>query len=181
MFAYRYFRDFGLGAEIREGLISQFCWCFHYYKQTYIEEEISVRFWLTSENNSLYSITQMSIHMMFVLCRSFLYSIMLPLYHIHCYTFVVCVKWWYAICHTLLVNFCDKLCVSVDWKHYHNLKGDWSFPKHSCRLGEWKIMENDFRNPSAKVWANLDNPIKSYAFSKFWLISCLPPSRVALC
>ena len=34
-------------------------------------------------------------------------------------------------------------------------------------------MENDFRNRKAKVWANLDNPIKSYDFSKFWLISFL--------
>ena len=42
-------------------------------------------------------------------------------------------------------------------------------------------MENDIRNLTAKVWANLDNPIKSYDFSKFWLISCIPPSQVALC
>ena len=34
-------------------------------------------------------------------------------------------------------------------------------------------MENDFRNLTAKVWSNLDNPIKSYDFSKFWLISCM--------
>ena len=40
---------------------------------------------------------------------------------------------------------------------------------------EW--MENYFRNLTAKVWANLDNPIKSYDFSKFWLISCMPPSQ----
>ena len=43
---------------------------------------------------------------------------------------------------------------------------------------EW--MENDFRNLTAKVWANLDNPIKIYDFSKFWLISCMPPTQVAL-
>ena len=42
-------------------------------------------------------------------------------------------------------------------------------------------MENDFRNLSAKVCANLDNPIKSYDFAKFWLISCMPLSQVALC
>ena len=36
--------------------------------------------------------------------------------------------------------------------------------KHLCRLSEWK---NDFRNLTAKVRANLDNPIKSYDFSKF--------------
>ena len=40
-------------------------------------------------------------------------------------------------------------------------------------------MENDFRNLTAKVWANLDNPIKSYDFLKFWLISCTPYSEVA--
>ena len=44
---------------------------------------------------------------------------------------------------------------------------------------EW--MENDFRNLTAKVWANLDNPIKSYNLSKFWLTSCMPPSQVAQC
>ena len=44
---------------------------------------------------------------------------------------------------------------------------------------EW--MENDFRNLTAKVWANLDNPLKSYDFSKFWLISGMLPSQVALC
>ena len=42
-------------------------------------------------------------------------------------------------------------------------------------------MENYFINITAKVWANLDNPMKSYDFSKFWLISCMPPSQVALC
>ena len=31
-FVYRYFCDFGLGGEIRDGLILQFLWCFHYYK-----------------------------------------------------------------------------------------------------------------------------------------------------
>ena len=39
-------------------------------------------------------------------------------------------------------------------------------------------MENDFRNLTATVWATLDNPIKRYDFSKFWLIYCMPPSRV---
>ena len=34
-------------------------------------------------------------------------------------------------------------------------------------------MERDFRNITANVWANLDNPIKSYDFSKFLLISCI--------
>ena len=41
-------------------------------------------------------------------------------------------------------------------------------------------MENDFRNLTAKVWTNLDNPIKSYEFSKFWLISCMPSSQLAI-
>ena len=35
---------------------------------------------------------------------------------------------------------------------------------------EW--MEDDFRNLTAKVWANLDNPIKRYDFSKVSLILC---------
>ena len=53
------------------------------------------------------------------------------------------------------------------------------FPQAFMQI-EW--MENDFRNLTAKVWANLDNPITSYDFSKFWLISCMPPShQVALC
>ena len=37
-------------------------------------------------------------------------------------------------------------------------------------------MDNEFRNLTAKVWGNLDNPIKSYELLKFWLISCMPPS-----
>ena len=42
-------------------------------------------------------------------------------------------------------------------------------------------MENYFRNLTAKVWTNLDKLIKSYEFSKFWLISCMPPFQVAPC
>ena len=42
-------------------------------------------------------------------------------------------------------------------------------------------MGNDFINLTTKVWGNLDYPIKSYDFSQFWLISCMPPSQVALC
>ena len=34
-------------------------------------------------------------------------------------------------------------------------------------------MEDDFRNLTAKVWANLDNPIKRYDFSKVSLILCM--------
>ena len=51
------------------------------------------------------------------------------------------------------------------------------FPKAFMHIG-W--MENDFRNLTAQVWANLDSPIKSYDFSQFWLISCMLPSQVAL-
>ena len=35
-------------------------------------------------------------------------------------------------------------------------------------------MENDFRNLTAKLQANLDNQIKSYDFSKFWILVCRP-------
>ena len=41
-------------------------------------------------------------------------------------------------------------------------------------------MEDDSRNLTAKVWANLDNPIKRYDFSKVSLILCMSPSQVAL-
>ena len=34
-------------------------------------------------------------------------------------------------------------------------------------------MEDDFGNLTAKVWANLDNPIKRYDFSKVSLILCI--------
>ena len=39
-------------------------------------------------------------------------------------------------------------------------------------------MKNNCTNLTANVWANLDNPIKSFDFSKFMLISCMPPSQV---
>ena len=41
-------------------------------------------------------------------------------------------------------------------------------------------MEDDFRNLIAKVWTNLDNPIKTYDFSTVSLILCMSPSQVAL-
>ena len=41
-------------------------------------------------------------------------------------------------------------------------------------------MEDDFKNQTAKVWANLVNPIKRYDFSKVSLILCMSPSHVAL-
>ena len=34
-------------------------------------------------------------------------------------------------------------------------------------------MEDDFRNITAKVWANLDNPVKRYDFSKVSLSLCM--------
>ena len=39
-------------------------------------------------------------------------------------------------------------------------------------------MEDDFRNLTANVWANLDNPTKRYDFSKVSLILCMSPSQV---
>ena len=36
-----------------------------------------------------------------------------------------------------------------------------------------KWFEDDFRNLTAKLWANLDNPIKRYDFSKVSLILCM--------
>ena len=42
------------------------------------------------------------------------------------------------------------------------------------------LMEDDFRSLTAKVWANLDNRIKRYDFSKVSLILCISPSQVAL-
>ena len=41
-------------------------------------------------------------------------------------------------------------------------------------------MEDDFKNLTARVWANLDNPIKRYDFSKVSLNLCMSPSQVAL-
>ena len=36
-------------------------------------------------------------------------------------------------------------------------------------------MEDDFRNLTGNVWANLSNPIKRYDFSKVSLILCMSP------
>ena len=44
---------------------------------------------------------------------------------------------------------------------------------------DW-VNGGDFRNLTAKVWANLGNPIKRYDFSKVSLILCMSPSQVAL-
>ena len=49
------------------------------------------------------------------------------------------------------------ICVSLAIRHVLYLKE--KLPQAFMQI-EW--MENYFRNPTAKVWANLDNPIKSY-------------------
>ena len=71
---------------------------------------------------------------------------------------------------TTTINRQDTTIEKIYWKE--------KLPQAFMQI-EW--MENYFRNLIAKVWANLDNPIKIYDFSKFWLISCMPPSQVALC
>ena len=50
-------------------------------------------------------------------------------------------------------------------------------PQAFMQIG-WK--EDDFRNLTEKVWANLDNSIKRYDFLKVSLIVCMSPSQVAL-
>ena len=59
--------------------------------------------------------------------------------------------------------------------HIENLKE--KLPQAFMQIG-W--MEDDFRNLTAKVWANLDIPLKRYDFSKVSFISCMSPSQVAL-
>ena len=59
--------------------------------------------------------------------------------------------------------------------YQHELKE--KLPQAFMQIG-W--MEDDFRNLTAKVWANLDNPNKRYDFSKDSLILCMSPSQVAL-
>ena len=51
-------------------------------------------------------------------------------------------------------------------------KGEASPSMPLCRLYEWKLIL--YRNLTTKVWVNLDNPNKSYNFSKVWLIYCHP-------
>ena len=70
-----------------------------------------------------------------------------------------------------------KYYPETDW-FLRKVKGEASTNIYSMQIG-W--MASDFRNLTPKFWANLDNPIKTYDFSKFWLISCMPPSKVALC
>ena len=63
------------------------------------------------------------------------------------------------------------------WKVQQNRQLKEKLPQAFMQIG-W--MEDDFRNLATKVWANLDNPIKRYDFSKVSLISCMSPSQVAL-
>ena len=62
-----------------------------------------------------------------------------------------------------------------------NGTGHWllkeKLPQAFMQIG-W--MESDFRNLTAKVWANLDKSNQELWFSKLLLISCMPPSQVAL-
>ena len=48
------------------------------------------------------------------------------------------------------------------------------FPQTTMWIG-W--VESNFRNPTVKVWANLDNPLKSYNFAKFCWNPCVALSR----
>ena len=65
----------------------------------------------------------------------------------------------------LLVIMCTKY-------HMKNLKE--KLPQAFMQIG-W--MKKWLKNPTAKVWANFENPSKSYDFSNFWLISCMLPSQ----
>ena len=82
---------------------------------------------------------------------------------------------WYSLPHTSK-QFAFDCC--IENKIYRRIKFKEQLPQAFMQI-EW--MENDFKNLTVKVWASLDNPIKSYDFSKFCLISCMPPSQVALC
>ena len=83
-------------------------------------------------------------------------------------------------------QFKRLLLLLIFIKLYFLNKPTWYFllkeklPQAFMQIG-W--MEDDFRNLTAKVWANLDNPIKKYDFffsSKVSLILCMSPSQVAL-
>ena len=54
------------------------------------------------------------------------------------------------------------------------LKGEVS-PGILCRLGKWRMI----LETKQQKWANLDNPIKRYDFSKVSLSLCMSPSQVA--
>ena len=67
--------------------------------------------------------------------------------------------------------------------HLIEVKGEASPSSYKMQIG-WQ--EEDFKYMymylpvTAKVWANLDNPIKRYEFSKVSLFLCMSPSQVAL-
>ena len=57
--------------------------------------------------------------------------------------------------------------MSPPWfDHYHFFLKE-KLPQAFMQIG---LLENDFRNPTAKVWSNLHNPIKKYYFSKVSLL-----------
>ena len=66
-------------------------------------------------------------------------------------------------------------CRTINFVHSNILKE--KLPQAFMQIGS---MEDDLRNLTSKVWANLDNPIKRYDFSKVSLILCMSPSQVAL-
>ena len=88
----------------------------------------------------------------------------------------VWMKFAYISLHNAFINgkclFSDP--VSIWASGDKNLK---KLPQAFMQIG-W--MENYFRKLTAIVFANLDNPIKNYDFSKVWLILCMSPSQVAL-
>ena len=79
--------------------------------------------------------------------------------------------------HDSIINCpeCNRTGESSTWWSASHLKE--KLPHAFMQIG-W--MEDDIRNLAAKVWANFDNPIKSYDFSKVLLISYMSPSQVEL-
>ena len=57
---------------------------------------------------------------------------------------------------------CSKMQICKTQKDKFIFKGEDS-PSIFMQIG-W--MENEFNNLTAKIWANLDNPVKSYDYSK---------------
>ena len=74
-------------------------------------------------------------------------------------------------CHLSIVEIYETVMIIL-WKCLKE-----KLPQAFMQIG-W--MKDDFRNLTAKVWANLDNPIKRYDFSKVSLLLCMSPSQVAL-
>ena len=69
------------------------------------------------------------------------------------------------------------LVLVAPFKNLDRSKLKEKLPQAFLQIG-W--MEDDFRNLTAKVWANLDNPITRYDFWKVSLISRMSLSQVAL-